>query len=204
MLSTLIFDFGGVLIDLDRQRCIDAFRRLGLNEIDSLIDNYVQSGIFKQLENGDITPAQFHDGVRQIIGRAVADSDIDRALNAFLIGIPAERLQLLKTLRSRYRLLLLSNTNAIHFPNSEKSLITPDGSRLCDYFDHCYLSYELHLSKPEPEIFKYLLQNEHLDPHECLYLDDGPKNIATANLLGFNTILVPERPNLHEILKNYL
>ncbi len=204
MISTLIFDFGGVLIDLDRQRCIEAFRRLGLHNIDTMIDNYVQSGIFKQLENGDISVAQFHDGVRQLTGKAIPDDDIDRALNAFLVGIPPERLQLLRQLRPHYRLLLLSNTNAIHFPHSADSAISNDGSRLSDFFDRCYLSYEVHLSKPDPEFFRYLLEKEHLVPEECLFLDDGAKNIETAKSLGINTILVPERADLYEILKKYL
>lgn len=204
MISTLIFDFGGVLIDLDRQRCIDAFRRLGLHDIDTMIDNYVQSGIFKQLENGDISVAQFHDGVRRLIGRPVPDGDIDRALNAFLVGIPPERLRLLRRLRPRYRLLLLSNTNAIHFPHSSDSVIGGDGSRLADFFDRCYLSYEAHLSKPDPEFFRYLLRNERLAPEECLFLDDGPKNVAVAKSLGINAILVPEHADLGEILKNYV
>ncbi len=204
MISTLIFDFGGVLIDLDRQRCIDAFRQLGLHDIDTMIDNYVQSGIFRQLENGDISVAQFHDGVRRLTGRPTPDDDIDRALNAFLVGIPPERLQLLRQLRPHYRLLLLSNTNAIHFPHSSESTICTDGSRLSDLFDRCYLSYEVHLSKPDPEFFRYLLRNEHLAPEECLFLDDGAKNVATAKSLGINAILVPEHADLHEILKKYL
>ncbi len=204
MISTLIFDFGGVLIDLDRQRCIDAFRQLGLQNIDTMIDNYVQSGIFRQLENGDISVAQFHDGVRRLTGRPIPDDDIDRALNAFLVGIPPERLQLLRQLRPHYRLLLLSNTNAIHFPHSSESTICTDGSRLSDLFDRCYLSYEVHLSKPDPEFFRYLLRNEHLAPEECLFLDDGAKNVATAKSLGINAILVPEHADLHEILKKYL
>ena len=204
MISTLIFDFGGVLIDLDRRRCIDAFRQLGLHNIDTMIDNYVQSGIFKQLENGDITVQQFHDGVRKLIGRPVSDGEIDRALNAFLVCIPPERLQTLRTLRPHYRLLLLSNTNAIHFPHSSDSVIDADGSRLTDFFDRCYLSYEVHLSKPDPDFFRYLLKNECLTPEECLFFDDGEKNIATAKSLGINAVLVPERANLHEFLKKYV
>lgn len=80
MITTLIFDFGGVLINLDRQRCIDAFEQLGLHDIGRLIDNYAQAGIFAQLENGDITTDEFHDGVRQIIGKPIDDHDIDAAL----------------------------------------------------------------------------------------------------------------------------
>ena len=71
MITTLIFDFGGVLINLDRQRCIDAFEQLGLHDIGRLIDNYAQAGIFAQLENGDITTDEFHDGVRQIVGKPI-------------------------------------------------------------------------------------------------------------------------------------
>lgn len=202
MITTLIFDFGGVLINLDRQRCIDAFVQLGLRDIDRLIDNYAQAGIFAQLENGDITTDEFHNGVRQIVGKPIDDHDIDAALNAFLLDIPDAKLALLRDLHRHFRLLLLSNTNAIHFPHSVQTQIATKGYQLDQLIDKCYLSYELHLSKPQPEIFRFLLESEQLTPTECLFLDDSARNIDTAKALGFNTILVPPHADADFFRKN--
>ena len=202
MITTLIFDFGGVLINLDRQRCIDAFEQLGLHDIGRLIDNYAQAGIFAQLENGDITTDEFHNGVRQIVGKSIDDHDIDAALNAFLLDIPDAKLALLRELHRHFRLLLLSNTNAIHFPHSVQTQIAAKGYQLDQLIDKCYLSYEIHLSKPQPEIFRFLLDTEQLDPAECLFFDDSARNIETAKALGFNTMLVPPHANADFFRKN--
>ncbi|MGN0187641.1 MAG: HAD family hydrolase [Paludibacteraceae bacterium] len=202
MITTLIFDFGGVLINLDRQRCIDAFVQLGLRDIDRLIDNYAQAGIFAQLENGDITTDEFHNGVRQIVGKPIDDHDIDAALNAFLLDIPDAKLALLRDLHRHFRLLLLSNTNAIHFPHCVNTQINAKGYTLNQLFDKCYLSYKIHLSKPQPDIFRFLLENEHITADECLFLDDSARNIDTAKSLGFNTILVPPQANAIFFRKN--
>ena len=202
MITTLIFDFGGVLINLDRQRCIDAFEQLGLHDIDRLIDNYAQAGIFAQLENGDITTDEFHDGVRQIVGKPIDDHDIDAALNAFLLDIPTEKLDMLCALHQRFRILLLSNTNAIHFPHSVRTQITDKGYQIEQLIDKCYLSYEIHLSKPQPEIFRFLLDTEQLDPAECLFFDDSARNIDTAKALGINAMLVPPHANADFFRKN--
>ena len=78
-ISTLIFDFGGVLINLKREAAIDAFRELGLDTADQLLDNYVQSGIFMQLENGSLSAADFRDEVRKLTASTVTDEQIDQA-----------------------------------------------------------------------------------------------------------------------------
>ena len=84
-ISTLIFDFGGVLINLKREAAIEAFRQLGLDTADQLLDNYVQSGIFMQLENGSLSAADFRDEVRKLTAPTVTDEQIDQALYAFLL-----------------------------------------------------------------------------------------------------------------------
>ncbi len=202
MITTLIFDFGGVLINLDRQRCIDAFHKLGLKEIDQLLDKYAQSGIFAQLENGDISPDEFRQGLRELIGEPVTDKEIDNALFEFVLDIPREKLELLRRLRKEYRVLMLSNNNAIHFPYCVREKMCYDGLTLNDFFDQCYLSFEINISKPHPEIFQFLLEKEQISPEECLFFDDSEKNIEVAKSLGFNTILVPEFAPVDFLIKN--
>lgn len=192
-ISTLIFDFGGVLINLNREAAITEFRKLGLDTADRLLDNYVQSGIFKHLEDGSLSAPDFRDEVRKLTSPKITDAQIDNAFNAFLLDIPSEKLELLLALRSKFRVVMLSNTNPIHFPWCAETKFTYNGHQLSDFFDKCYLSYEMKCSKPDALIFEQLLEEEAVRPESCLFFDDGPQNITTAQALNFNTVFV--KPN---------
>lgn len=189
MIKTLIFDFGGVLINLDKEACVSRYKQLGVSNVDKLLDNYIQSGVFLQFEQGEISLAEFHDKVRQLSGHNISDKDIDDAFCAFLLDIPDKKMQKIKQLRSKYRIVMLSNTNELHFPMNSGKLVVGD-YLISDYFDHCYLSFQMHLSKPDSRIFQALLENEKVLAEECLFLDDGPQNIAAAQKMGFNCFLV--------------
>lgn len=203
-ISTLIFDFGGVLINLKREAAIDAFRKLGLDTADQLLDNYVQSGIFMQLENGSLSAADFRDEVRKLTAPTVTDEQIDQALYAFLLDIPAEKLELLLALRRKFRVVMLSNTNPIHFPWCAATKFTYKGHQLGDFFDACYLSYELKCSKPDAEIFYKLLAAEGVAPESCLFFDDGIQNIQAAQALHFQTVLVKPNEDLRPYFASVL
>ena len=192
-ISTLIFDFGGVLINLNREAAIFEFRKLGLDTADRLLDNYVQSGIFKYLEDGSLSAGEFRNEVRKLTSPKITDAQIDNAFNAFLLDIPAEKLELLVSLRSKFRVLMLSNTNPIHFPWCTETKFRYDGHQLSDFFDKCYLSYELKCSKPDALIFEKLLEEEGVSPESCLFFDDGAQNIAAAQAFHFKTVFV--KPN---------
>lgn len=195
-ISTLIFDFGGVLIDLDRDASVEAFRKLGLDTADKLLSNYVQSGIFRQLENGSLSASDFRDEVRKLTSPTVTDKQINEALYAFLLYIPVEKLELLLTLRHKFRVIMLSNTNPIHFPWCVEHKFGYNGRQITDFFDKCYLSYEMKCSKPDTEIFYKLLEAEGVAPETCLFFDDGEQNIKTAQALRFKTVLVQPNEDL--------
>lgn len=201
-ISTLIFDFGGVLINLDRDRCVKKFIEYGITDADKMLGNYRQSGIFMQLENGEISTDEFYSAIRSITGKSISNEQINDAFNSFLLDVPAEKLELLLKLRKRYKVLMLSNTNAIHFPWCEKTVFTYKGHTLADFFDHCYLSYKMHLSKPDAAIFKTLLDDAKVYPHECLFFDDSEANIKTAQSLGFQTYLVRANEQLAPLFEN--
>ena len=111
-IKNLLIDLGGVLINLDRQRCIENFQKLGLRNVEDLLDIHNPNGLLMQQEKGLITPAEFRDGVRQMIGKAVSDTQIDAAWNSFLVDIPTHKLDLLLKLREKYVVYLLSNTKS--------------------------------------------------------------------------------------------
>ena len=101
-IKNLIIDFGGVLIDLDRQRCIENFAKLGMPNVEAMLDVCHQQGFFLQHEKGLITSAEFRNAIREQIGKVVTDARIDAAWNSFLGSIPTYKLDLLLKLREKY------------------------------------------------------------------------------------------------------
>lgn len=186
-IKNLLIDFGGVLIDLDRQRCIDNFKKLGFENIESLLNMYHQQGFFLDQEKGLITPAEFRNEVRRIMEKQVSDKQIDAAWNSFLVEIPTYKLDLLLKLREKYVVYLLSNTNEIHWKWSCKNAFPYRTFRVEDYFEKIYLSYEMKMMKPEPEIFKAIIEDAGIDPKETFFIDDSDINCEVARELGIST-----------------
>jgi len=198
--STLIFDLGGVIINLDLPRCIQNIKKLGVPTIESYLSNFGQKEFFLQFEKGDIDTIAFRNEIRKLCDRELSDNEIDDAWCSFLVDIPTERLELLEKLRSKYKLLLLSNSNPLHVEVSVANALIGTGKTIRDYFDKCYFSYEMGLTKPDPNIFKTLLTDAGIEASECLFLDDGPKNIEAANALGMQTHFVTQGENLDFLL----
>ena len=185
-IRNLLFDLGGVIINLDRQRCVDALTALGDEKADEMLGLSVQRGTLMDLEEGKISPSDFFKRMRQKIGKAVSDEEIVHALNELLIGIPLDRLTLLRKLRQRFNVMMLSNTNPIMFAQ--------EGLSITDYFDDVYLSYRLKSCKPDIAIFKKVIELSRIVPQETLFFDDSQKNLDAAASLGFKTFLVtPDR-----------
>lgn len=198
-ITTLLFDFGGVLVDLDKQACLNAFSKLGIIDLEQYISNYAQSGIFLKLEKGQVSPEEFRNEIRKMTDKELSDAEIDNAWNSFLISIPEYKLDFLLELRKKYRVLMLSNTNAIHFEQRAQEEFSKRGKKLEDYFDTCYLSYKLGMAKPDKEIFEHVLENEDAEAHQILFLDDGETNIETARSIGFASYLVSQQEDFRPL-----
>ncbi len=186
-IKNLLIDFGGVLINLDRPRCIENFKTLGLPNVDELLNIYHQQGIFMQQEKGLITPVEFRNSIREMMGKVVTDRQIDAAWNSFLVDIPTYKLDLLLKLREKYVVYLLSNTNEIHWKWACKNAFPYRGFRVEDYFEKIYLSFEMKMVKPDPEIFSAVLKDADIDPKETFFIDDSESNCRVAETLGIST-----------------
>lgn len=174
-IRNLLFDLGGVIINLDRQRCVDALTALGDEKADEMLDLSVQRGTLMDLEEGKISPSDFLKRMRQKIGKAVSDEEIVHALNELLIGIPLDRLTLLRKLRQRFNVMMLSNTNPIMFDTKIAECFAQEGLSITDYFDDVYLSYRLKSCKPDIAIFKKVIKLSRIVPQETLFFDDSQK-----------------------------
>lgn len=199
-IKNVIIDFGGVIINLTRNRCIEAFAQLGVDVHEQLGSIYHHKDLFMQLEKGDISPAEFRDGIRKRSNKILTDREIDDAWIAMLDDVPAYKLDLLLELKERYNTLLLSNTNRIHWQWSEQNIFTYKGHTVNDFFHQIYLSYELHLLKPNSEIFEYVLSNARILPHETLFIDDATVNCKAAEALGIQTYTPEPREDWSSIV----
>ena len=192
--KTLIIDFGGVLIDLDRQRCIDSFVELGFPDVESMLDMCHQHGFFLQHEKGLLPDEEFREEIRRHMPLPVTDAQIDEAWNRFLVGVPTYKLDFLLQLRSHYTVYLLSNTNGIHWQWALQNVFNYKGHRIEDFFDRIFLSFEMKMVKPDLEIFHRVIAETGLNPAETLFIDDAESNCRTARSLGIRTYM----PQLHE------
>lgn len=186
-IKNLLIDLGGVLINLDRQRCVENFKKLGIPNVEKHLDVYHQDGIFMQLEKGLITPADFRNGIRGMMDKVVSDKQIDAAWNSFLVDIPSYKLDLLLKLREKYVVFLLSNTNEIHWKWICKNAFPYRTFKVEDYFEKTYLSFEMKMAKPEPEIFKAVIEDAGITAEETFFIDDSAINCKVAQELGIAT-----------------
>lgn len=202
MIKNLLFDLGGVIMDICRLNCVASFERLGMKDADSFLGEYSQKGPFLQLEEGAISEEQFRDAVRQYIDGEVSDEQIDKAFCDFLVGIPSHRLVELRELKKNYKIYMLSNTNSIMWRSRIAEDFRQEGLEREDYFDGIVTSFEAKSIKPEAKIFHAVVEKFGIKPEETLFLDDSQKNLDAAAEMGFHTLLVTPGSEFFELLKS--
>lgn len=200
-IKNLMFDLGGVIMDLQRAECVKSFKRLGMANPERFLGDYGQTGPFGELEEGLITPEEFHARLRPLLRAGVSDADIDRAFNDFLAGIPVRRLEALRGLRGRYHIYLLSNTNAVMWDAAIAEAFRGEGNELADYFDGVATSFEARALKPGKEIFDYCVRRFGIRPEETVFLDDSAANVEAARSLGFHALQVRPGCEFTDILR---
>ena len=200
MIKNLLFDLGGVIMDIRRLNCVASFERLGMKDADSFLGEYSQKGPFLQLEEGAISEEQFRDAVRQFIDGEVSDEQIDSAFCDFLVGIPVHRLKQLRQLKQQYKIYMLSNTNSIMWRSRIAEDFRQEGLEREDYFDGIVTSFEAKSIKPDAKIFHTVVEKLGVKPEETLFLDDSRKNLDAAAELGFKTLLVTPGSEFFELL----
>lgn len=183
-IRNIIFDFGGVILNIDFQRSIDAFRRLGIGHDPAFFSQFGQSEVFDRLETGHITEKEFYDAIRQSTGIAVSDADLRKAWDALLLDMPDERVELLKKVSRHYRIFLLSNTNAIHYETYNGAFRAKYGHDFDELFEKAWWSFRIGMRKPYTETFLWVLQDGGLNAGETLFIDDTLKHVEGARKAG--------------------
>lgn len=192
-IKNIIFDLGGVIINLSVERTHRAFASLSGLTLQEVKDLVHQSSFFHEYEKGLIGDAEFRDQLRESLQVKVDDTQLDNAWNAMLLDIPIERIRLLERLKGPFNLYLLSNTNNIHLQSFNEQVFKLTGFPSLDqYFHNVYYSHLIKMKKPDVEIYEYVLQNNNLLAHETIFLDDNADNLAGANKAGIRTFHVQQ------------
>ena len=186
--KNIIFDLGNVLVKLNPEGCIGAFKAIGMGE---LVDSNPQSEgmkLMSKLGVGMMTTAAFCDAARELTGADVTNEEIIAAANKMLVVIPdAKKERLLQLKKAGYRLFLLSNTIDIHWDYCVELLFPYQNHGVEDYFEQCFLSQRMHLAKPNARIYEEVIRLANIHPDETLFIDDLKENCEAAEKLGIHT-----------------
>lgn len=185
----VVFDLGGVIFRLDKMNAIRRFKEIGVTQAEEFLDDYAQQGIFGDLEAGVLTAEQYRDELSRFTGKALTMEQLEYAWT----GYAAELFQrnfdaLLRLRREGFPVALLSNTNPFMMRWARSTEFDGNGHGLDYYFDRLYLSYEMRMMKPSPEIFKAMIDREQTAHGNILFIDDSARNCQAAAALGIKTL----------------
>lgn len=200
-IKNILFDFGGIILDIHHQKVEKAFADLGIVDFESLFNKANQSHIFQDFEKGTLDPSAFRDQLRNLTGLSVDDELFDGTWNKILGEYPTHRIALLKELAGNYRLFILSNTNAIHFQYFQNRFQSEYGFNFNSLFEKTYWSYQLGMRKPDPDPFLYILEKNGLLASETFFIDDSIQNIETAFELGFPSYWLNSDEDVTDLFK---
>jgi len=201
-IQNIIFDLGGVILNIDYRRTENAFKALGVQNFNELYSQFKGNELFDNLETGKVSRETFVSELGKYVQPGTLEEDIIAAWNAMLLDFPVQRLQILQQLKNQYRLFLLSNTNAIHVDVFNDILMRDRGlPSIAIFFEKAYFSHEVGMRKPNSDIYEYVLNENGLKPGETLFIDDTLPNITTAAALGIQTIHLQAPKTIADIFK---
>ncbi len=199
-IKAIIFDFGGVILNIDYNRTSKAFFDLGVLQFESMYSQKNADPVFEHLEIGKLGEQEFYDAFRKSAQLPLSDLQIKTAWNAMLLSFRKEALKTLKEIKSKYRLYMLSNTNRIHEQAFTKIYEKDIGTgSIHDYFVKIYYSHEIGYRKPRKEPYKHVLKENGLIPSETLFIDDSIQNIEAAQSVGLQTIFLQEGMGIEDL-----
>lgn len=203
-IRNIVFDWGGVLLDLDIAGCARAFEEAGVQDVPGLLSAAGGKGFLHAYECGNISTAAFREEVRRVSKVPLADGDIDRLWCLQVLSIPQEKLRLLVSLSHRYNLYLLSNTNEIHWDYLSSWVFQYEGEDVRKCFKGIFLSFRMHLAKPDERIFRRMAEDAAISPGETLFVDDAEANCRAASATGLRAVHYVPGADLGELFREVL
>jgi len=193
--DAIIFDLGGVVLNLDYEATINAFKELGKENFDKLYTQANQDKIFDQYETGSLSTEDFRNYFRQFLDDEISDQQINDAWNSLLLDLPQNRIDLLFKLKNKYQIFLLSNTNELHLKQFRIILSESygDADLLEKVFHKTYYSNLIGKRKPNADAFELLIDEQGLETKKTLFIDDSIQHIEGAKKIGLQTIHLTEK-----------
>lgn len=203
-IRNIIFDLGGVVINIDYHKTLKALENLGFKEIEKSYTQLSQEVWFDLFEVGKLSSVEFIERVSSYLPQTVNRDQVIQAWNAMLLDFPPERAEILLNLGKKYRLFLLSNTNELHIGYYLPKVKEWFGRGLDDFFEKVYYSHQLGLRKPDPRIFRHVLKENEILPGETLFIDDSPQHIEGALNAGINAYHLKPPQSIPDLFRAYL
>ena len=196
----IIFDLGGIFLNLDYHLTARAFRRIGVTQYDEVFSQHHANPLFEQLETGHLSNEDFFQSIRELTRLPLSNEQITDAWNAMLLDMPTERITWLQSVTQQYEVYLFSNTNAIHYACFENICRRDLGNiNFNALFRFAGYSHQLGFRKPAADSFRQLLANLRLNAADTLFIDDTPGNIRGAQAAGLNTLFLPPPQHVLEL-----
>lgn len=203
-IKNIIFDLGGVIINLEIQKTIDAFNKLSGVPFETIYTQLQQSNLFDLFDKGLISENDFFVELANTIQTKASKDQLITAWNAMLLDFPIHRLNLLKKLSSSYQLFLLSNTNETHIIEFESTLFKQHGLHNLDsLFKKVYYSCRIKMRKPDVEIFNMVLMKNNLNPNETMFIDDSPQHVQGALKTGIHAHLLQKNKDISLLINDF-
>jgi HAD superfamily hydrolase (TIGR01549 family) len=186
-IDAIVFDLGGVILNIDYQLPVKAFKALGIDDFSKHFSQAAQTALLDDYETGRISSESFIEEVAKFVNQGTTEEQIREAWNSILLDLPEQRLFCLEKAAENHRIFLLSNTNEIHIEAFNQYLLqTYSLPSLEPFFEKLYLSYEVGLRKPDMQIFEHVLADAGLKPESTLFIDDSIQHIQAAAERGIN------------------
>ena len=203
-IKNIIFDLGGVLLNIDPKKTIEAFGQLGMEQLIGDKGLTYDHDVFYLMEQGKITPEEFRNGVRELLTGKVTDEQIDAAWTAMLLDFPKVRIELVRKLRKDYGIYLFSNTNAIHVLKYQDIFRKQHGFEVSSLFEKDFHSNEIGFRKPSADSFQKIIRLSGIHPEESLFIDDSLQNVEGAIACGLKGYWLEPGQKIEEIFQEYL
>ena len=203
-IRNIVFDLGGVLLNINPEKTINAFGQLGMTKLIGEKGLTYDHEIFYLLEQGKTTPGEFRNAVRKLLSNKLTDQQIDLAWTAMLLDFPKIRVELLQKLRSEFDLYLFSNTNAIHVAKYQSIFRNQHGFEVSSLFEILFHSNEIGTRKPSPESYREIIRLSGILPQESLFIDDSFNNVEGAIACGLKGFWLQPGHTVEEIFQEYL
>ncbi len=197
--DAVILDLGGVIINLDYNKTIRAFEALGMSDFKTVYSQAAQTNLFDDFETGKVSAQHFINSLLPHLKQGTSPNKVVHAWNAMILDVPQKKLELLETLKKRFPIFLLSNTNELHIPAVRREFAKVSTLPMEHFFTKMYLSHEVKMRKPNAEVFEFVCKENNLNPTNTLFVDDSIQHIEGAKMMGLNAEYLSNPEDLYQL-----